>query len=198
MENAEQIQDLDLDLFADVRPGRRAVETTAVFVREIRPADLALLASGTSIKPISVKKLTERHHGLARLLASGVSPGEAAIIMGYEGSRVSILQGDPAFEELIEFYRDKVDLEFSAVMGQIAGLSKDLILELRDRLEDDPEKFSIGQIRELLGLTLDRSGFGPTHKQVTDVNINLSSRLDMARERARAARLIDITPEIEL
>lgn len=191
---------LDLEIDGLVRPGRRSVDLAAAFVRPLQVADLALLAVPGHTEAMTVTKVSERHHALARLLASGVAPGEAAVVIGYTLSRVSLLQGDPAFAELVAFYRDRVDTEFMDTMGQLAGMSKDLIQELRTRLEDNPEKFDVKELKDLLVTTLDRSGFGPTHKQETNVNINLSARLDEARRRALEARMEyikDVTPRIE-
>lgn len=192
--------DLDLEIAALTGPGRRPAQLEYSVVRPLQGADLALLAANAGIEPISIKKLSERHHALARLLASGAAPAEAAIITGYELSRVSVLRGDPSFVELVEFYREKVDVEFSDTISQLAGMSKDIILELRRRIEDAGEEISTRELRELLTAGLDRTGFGPTHKQVQEVNINLSSRLDEARRRALEARremIRDITPSTE-
>lgn len=188
--------DLDLEIEKLTGRGRRTAPLEFFVARPLRGADLALLAVPATIQPVPIKRLSERHHGLARLLAAGVAPSEAAAVMGYELSRVSILQGDPAFEELVSFYRGKVDGEFAETMGQLAGMSKDIIIELRNRLEDEPEKFKVADLKDLLTATLDRTGFGPTSKsEVT--NINLSGRLDEARRRAQEARrqaIMDVTP----
>lgn len=188
--------DLDLEIAKLAGPGRRPAPLEFAIVRPLRVSDLMLLAVPAAIQPIPIKKLSERHHALARMLAVGVAPFEAAAITGYELSRVSVLQGDPTFCELVSFYREKVDAEFADTMGQLSGLSKDILIELRTRLEDEPEKFKIGELQSLLTATLDRSGYGPTTKQET-TTINLSGRLDEARRRAQEARrqaIIDVTP----
>lgn len=194
------MESLELDIAALGRPGRRQEPLTFAVVRELRDSDLVLLASNASIKPIEIKKLSERHHALARLIAAGTRPYEAAAITGYHPTRVSVLLTDPTFQELVEFYRDKVDGQFLDVMDQIAGLSKDALLELRSRLEDNPEEFTIKALQEVITMTLDRSGYGPTHKQITEVNINLAARLEEGRRRAleaRRAMIRDITPPAE-
>jgi hypothetical protein len=193
MENS----DLDLEIGKLTGPGRRPVQLDYAVIRPLRASDLALLAIPAETPAISIKKLSERHHALARLIAAGAAPSEAAMVIGYELSRVSVLQGDPSFQELVSFYRDKVDTEFAETMGQLAGLSKDLLMELRNRFDDDPSKFSLRDIKEFLGFTLDRTGYGPTQKTETTVNVNLSQRLEEARKRALDARrqhIIDITP----
>lgn len=166
--------------------------------RPLRESDLVLLQTSAAVQPITLKKVTQRHHSLARLLASGVAPGEAAAITGYDNARVSVLQGDPAFRELVEFYTERANEVFRDTLEQVSGLSQDVIAEIRDRLEDDPASFTNTELRQLLEGTLDRSGHGPRSTQVQEININLASRLDEARRRAREARrqaIIDITPD---
>lgn len=192
---------LDLDIEQICRPGRREAVLDFHVVREVRVSDLALMAAGGSIEAPNIKKLSDRHHALARLIAAGTRPYEAAVVTGYQPARVSILLSDPAFEELVTFYRGKVDEVFVDTMAQISGLSQDVLAELRQRLEDAPEDFTVGQLQNLLTSTLDRSGYGPTHKQVTEVNINLAARLEEGRRRAlearREAAMRDITPPAE-
>ena len=191
------LTDLDLDLDSLTRPGRKAAVFTAETARELAPADLALLAT-RSVQAPEIKKLTERHHMVARALASGLKPGEVAIATGYDGARISILQASPAFRELVAFYSDAKDQVFAETMGQLAGLAKDAVMELRDRLEEKPEEFSNGMLLEISTKMLDRSGHGPSStSQNLNVNVVLGSRLEAARQRARnvALGIIDITPE---
>jgi hypothetical protein len=189
----DMMNDLGLDLSRLAAPGRKTHRLEANIVRELRESDFALLETRPAVQAFDIKRLTERHHSLARLLAGGVPPGEAAVITGYVPSRVSVLQESPAFRELVAFYSDAKDVQFAQVHEQIAGLSKDALLELRTRLEDSPEDFSNGMLLELITKTLDRSGFGPT-SQVTAVNINveLGNRIEQARLRARAAARGDL------
>jgi len=196
MDNPE-LHDLDLDIAGLVGPGRKSVDLMPEVVRPLQAADLTLLALNREVKPLELKKLSQRHHGLAKLLAGGMSPGEAGMVMRYEGSRVSILQGDPAFKELIEFYKTKVDEAFDETMEHLSGLSLDAVMELRERLESEPENFSNKELRELAKDTLDRSGYGPSSKQEVSVTHNLGERLERARLRALEVRkVIDITPDV--
>lgn len=180
---------LDLDIESLTGPGRRPAPVQAHVERDLTEADLALLAQGGSIEAPPLKRLTERHHGLARLLASGVKEGVAGALLGYSGSRVSILKSSPAFRELLELYRSEQDAVFLSTAEQLAGLSKDAILLLRERLEDEPEKLTTGALMELVKLTADRTGFGPKSTQDVNVNVNLADRLEAARARARQALL---------
>jgi hypothetical protein len=184
------IEELNDSVLGLVRRGRPRAQITYEIVRPIKAADLAMLAATDGLPNAggTVKRLTDRHHGLARLIASGVAVGEAGAIMGYEGPRVSVLQADPAFQELVSMYRERVDEAFVSTMDQLSGMNRDVILELRERLEQAPEKFSNNELRQLLETSLDRTGYGPTHKQETSITVSLSERLDEARKRALAAR----------
>lgn len=161
---------------------------------EIQVSDLALLAMPIGLRVQPIKKISERHHGLARLVAAGTRIAEAAVIMGYHPVRASQLLQDPAFKDLVSLYNEQVTGEFASTMEQIAGLSKDVVVEIRDRLEDKPEDFSNNELRQLLETTLDRSGYGPSSKQEVNVTVGLAARLEDARRReleARRAIIID-------
>lgn len=134
-------------------PGRRALPLSFEVERELTSVDVALLAStDRGMVPPEPKRLTERHHALARLLAAGTPEGEASLILGYDSSRVSILKGSPAFQDLIAIYRSEVDREFTKVLEHMSGLSKDALMELRERMEESPDKFTN---RDLLSITTD-------------------------------------------
>lgn len=180
----------------DIRTsGRAAKAVTAVEVRELGDSDLALLATERGIEAQPLKRLGERHHALARALAAGTAPGEAAVIVGLTGSRVSILLSDPTFQELVEFYREKVDAAFVNMQETLAGLAHDAASELRMRLEDTPEDITVNQLIELTKLGADRTGYGPSSKQEHSFSSGIADRMQEARERVAKRKLIDITPE---
>jgi len=191
--------DLNLDIAAMTRPGRKPAPLHAHVVRELESADLAALAAPRNTEPAELKRLSERHHALARSLASGMSEAEAAALTGYDLSRVSNLKRSPAFQELLALYRDRRDAEFAEMHAMLAGLSKDAALELRTRLEDSPGEITLPQLLDILKMGADRTGFGPTSKQETTVRVDLSTRLEAARTRARIAQgdIIDVTPEAD-
>lgn len=165
---------------------------SAVQVRELDECDIVLLQEDRGSVAPPLKRLSERHHALARCLASGMSDSEAAITCGYVASRVSILKADPAFIELLAFYRQSVDGKYLDMHGVLAGLSLDAAMELRERLEldisADEKKISVGQLMELTKLGADRTGFGPQSSQL-NVNVDMAGRLQAARERLAQRRL---------
>lgn len=180
---------MQLDISNLVGPGRKPARVEAAHLRDIGEADLALLASGNvpAIQPAPLARITQRHHTVARLIAAGVPPGEVALITNYSASRISILQGDPAFQELVSLYQREVQAEFSTVLDNLAGLSSDAIEELRYRLEEEPENFSLKDLRETAELGLNRTGYPAAKTVENTVNINFGKQLEAARFRAKQA-----------
>jgi hypothetical protein len=186
--------DLGLDIESLTHRGRKAAPLEVYDFRVAEERDVRAL-DAPAPGAMEIKRISERHHALARALASGMSEAEAAAHVGYVGSRVSVLKASPAFQELLSLYRTKIDSEFAEIGARLAGITKDALSLLQDRLEDEPEKVSTGQLMELAKLGADRSGFGPSAKTEINVNVELGRRLKEARARALAPR--DITPEDE-
>lgn len=191
---------MEMDLGLDILKfnGRIAEPLVPVVVRALTNEDLILLTvERGEQKSIILKKLTSRHHALARALASGMKDWEAAAVTGYDASRISILKSDPSFKELVEFYKDSKDQEFKVVHAQMANLSKDVIESLHDDL--DSGELSVGHKIEIAKLTLDRTGNGPATTSTHNHNhtVDVASRMTSARKRIEDRKFIDITPEKE-
>lgn len=187
---------MELELETVRTRGRAALPVAAELVRELAPADLEMLAVEKGSKTPALKKISDRHHALARNIAAGMPVGEAALICGYDISRVSILRNDPAFQELVEFYREEKDRAFRSVQDKLAGITSDVLDELQTRLEDEPEKMTVPQLLQLLTAAADRSGFGPASSTTNlNVNVGLADRLEEARRRVRERRMKTISPE---
>lgn len=187
--------DLPLDIVRTT--GRaKAPPPEAEFLRELGDADFALLAQEKGSTTPPLKRLRDRHHTAARLLAAGTSEANVAAITGYDISRISILKNDPAFAELLVFYRTEVNAQYAGLHEQLAGMSLDAAIILRERMEsEDPaDKLTTTQLLEIMRTGADRTGHGPaTTSTQVNVNINLADRLAAARERI-AARTIEARP----
>ena len=173
--------DLQLDILRT--SGRAAVQLEFSEAGPLTDADLAALALPRDSKPPALVRLSQRHHALARVLASGTGPGEAAIICGYDISRVSILQSDPTFQELLKFYSAQVDAQYANLHESLSALSVDAAEELRDRLENNPADLSTGALIDIVKMSADRTGFGPQTKSEVSVVVGMADRLRLARER---------------
>ena len=173
----------ELDMAPRTR-GRAAKAVTSEFVRDLGPADIVLLQSEREVVAKPVVKLRERHHALARCLAQGMSPTEASIVTGYDVSRISILNGDPGFKDLIASYRNVEDSLFAEFTIRATNLSLSAMNELQERLEDSPEAMSEGTLLEISKFGADRTGHAPVAKTLNiNANVELGSRLQAARRR---------------
>lgn len=185
-EQREPAQVPEFDLHQLTLPGRKPSAAEGCFAGELVEAELPLLAQARGTTQ-DVKRITERHHALARALAMGMSEAEAGTSVGLLPSRVSVLKASPAFQEILSLYRANKDREFQDTVARLAGVAHDAVLELADRLEQKPEEITVGQLIELSKLGLDRTGLGPTSTQKVEVR-DLSSRIEAGRQRALAAR----------
>lgn len=195
--------DLDLTpLDLGLRTVGRKPKLRADFAGEITPADLDRVedAPEGGTKPPAIKKIRQRHHSLAKLLADEVPEGDAAVMVGMSASRVSVLKTDPSFRDLVTFYKREKREAYLELHEKIAQLGEDAVDELTARVEENPEDISVGQLIEISKMTLDRSGHGPQTSTNVNVNVGMGDRMAAARERALAARqqsMIDITPPDE-
>ena len=179
-------QAMDLDL----APARQPYSTLmADIVGVLTTEDLAPAQQG----PPAYKRLSDRHQAVARYVAEGMSNTEISILTGYGTHTITILRGDKTFQELVGFYRANQEAQFADLRQHMAGLSIDAIVELRERIEANPEKFTPGQLMELVKLLADRTGHGPTETKQVNVTTNIAQRLETARKRVEA-QYVDITP----
>lgn len=193
----EAATSLDLDLELDLGlvpqrlgPGRQPKAITAEFSRELTHADLSMPAVSIQ-KPPSLVKLRDSHHALARTLASGVSEYEASLITGYSGSRISILKADPQFQELLEFYRETATDVLADFRRRMADMGLDALAVLQERLDEKPDEFSPGLLKDIVKDMADRTGHAPAKTAAggnVNINVNLSDRMTEARARVAAAR----------
>lgn len=178
---------MDLDLDALRTRGRAPNPPSATIIRALEASDLVLLDTEKGSTAPPLKRISERHHALARHLASGMGESEAAIICRYSPSRISILKADPAFRQLLNFYQAEVRNQYIDLHSQLSGLSADAASILAERLEEEPEKISVGQLMEITKMGADRTGFGPQTSQV-NINVDLAGRLEAARKRVAEQR----------
>lgn len=176
--------------------GRAAKPITAEFERELDFEDVNALLAEKGVQAPQIKEFRERHHALARLIAEGKRPGEAAIICRYSQSRMSVLLADPAFMELVAHYRELVNEEFVDFQAKLSELALDAALILQSRMEERPDELSDALVLQIVQVGADRTGHGPSQKVEHNHKIGLADRLMSAKDRVERAR--DVTPkEIE-
>lgn len=194
--------DID-DLFPDRPRGlaqirmRRASDLQVDAVRPLTEDDFDRLdtSRGYTQSP-TVTRMRESHHTLARLLASGMSREQAALLTNYTPAYIRILCDTPAFQELLTLYTQEFIGQARDVQAQLLEVALDSLNEYRERLETRPEELSAKDLLSAAKLGLDRSGFGPTS---TNLNLNaeiseerLRQLREMAEQNSRASVVIGI------
>lgn len=194
---------MDMDLTAFRLQGRATKILEGQAVRELTPHDLRRLEEPRGVVASPLKRLTQRHHALARLIAEGVTVQAAAAILGMDPGRISVLKSDPSFAELVQFYQGDVTQRYLDKHEVLGNISMDAALELQERLEDPERRQKIADITlvKIVEMGADRTGMGPTVKQEVNVNVNLAQRMKEARKRVEDRRNIiegqvlkDVTP----
>jgi hypothetical protein len=180
---------LDLEVSNILGRGRASAALSVGEVRDMTESDVALFANRRAVPADPIKKIGERHHMVAKMLARGAAPGEVARVTGYDPSRISVLKASPAMQELINLYREDLEAEFAPIIESLVGVSKDAINLIRERLEDEGDKIPIRDLISTCEMDADRIGH-PRAKDVnTNINVDFGSRLDAARQRAKQAAL---------
>ena len=129
-----------------------------------------------------LNKFSPWHHSAAQMIAAGVKITEVAKKLGRSKTRIYRLRCiEPAFNELIEFYRElqtKVTLDLTEQLEKLSSLAAD---ELLRRIKINPSKFSNKELFELLRLAADRTGHGPTSKVEGEFSANGVAKIMLER-----------------
>lgn len=148
----------------------------------LEPGDLAALASGSlsaaSVDdeveetmeglsgggaPGDLKKLREKHHSVARLIASGLQQSLVATMSGYTPQYVGVLLNSPAMQELVELYRIQYGSSAQIIGEKLRTVALQGVEEIAARLssEEGRKGMSANDLIGVAKLGLDRSGHGP-------------------------------------
>lgn len=169
--------------------------------RELTADDLVRLASedgGAHDYVPAVKRLTSRHQRQAQLVAEGYKIAEVAALTQSTPARITQLQRDPSFANLVAYYADQrmvTQLEAGERIRQklvIAG--EEAVDEIVARVEDPVRRAAmpIDQLRQVAALALDRTVAPPKVSQpLTSIPTNIT--LNFGRE-LKPQEPKDITP----
>ncbi len=156
--------------------GPEHVEAAAQWLADGKPS------LGTT--PTDLKAIRHTHHRLAQLLAGGMKDFQAARLCNYSPGRVTDLRNDPAFAELMAYYKDYVDEEFKDFVSTASALSMDVLGRVQEMLDLTPEKFTPTIAIEALRVIAPLGGHAPVSKSINlNVNADLADRLSAARRR---------------
>lgn len=175
---------VDIELQLPIGAPRAAL--AASIDRPLREEDLALVPAAAMS---AVRRLTDRHHAAARMVAAGARPAAIAAALSYSVATIYTLKGDPAFRELVEVYRGQEDMQFRTFFERLSGVAADALDLIQERLEDEAEraKITLPQAMEIAKLGADRTGYGPASTTTSNVNVHVGMAEKLASARARAA-----------
>jgi hypothetical protein len=165
-------------------------------VRALTLGDMKLAGTKAKVPPkaSALKRISERHRNLARVMASGVPVWEAAAMTGYSVQRISMFKVDPAFMNLIRFYSEQKDAMFETMYEKLAGMGSEAADLLRERMEEAPDEITTPALLDMVKVGADRTGHGPQSTNL-NVNVNIADRLSAARKRIASAKQIDVKAE---
>jgi len=194
--------ELEAQLLAtSVRPGRREKDLPFAIGRELEPADLLDAGSEGAIKPISIQQIRQSHHELARLIAQGEKAVTISEITGYSQARISVLKSDPQFQELVEHYKELESeahtLSRADFHQRLASLGFDSIEVLHQKIVENPDSISAGELIKVVEAVADRTGHGKT-STVNNNNVTTTltaSELADLREAQAAREANTLAPE---
>lgn len=176
--------------------------------RELTEDDLQELVTPTALgtQPSQIQRIRSTHHRLAQLIAEGRKGTEISLIMGYSQSRISILQSDPAFQELVAFYKNQQTAIFLNVQERLADLGMAATEEIRERLEENPSDFTVNQLLDVQKAAFDRSiappkvTQNPTESMLARVMLmnEEERRIEASNVLRRINQLVDRTLEPEV
>jgi hypothetical protein len=180
--------------------GRKPVVPALAVVRALSEADQGQSAKAITSPAPLVQQLRDSHHAIARLVAEGRRPYEVAAMTGYSTARISTLQQDPAFAELVEFYRQQTEEVYLDAHRRLATLGLSATAVLQERLDDRPESFTNKDLKELLGEAFDRS-IAPTKSALAKPQQGNGGGTTVVVSFAPApvpqGAIIDVTPKVD-
>ena len=167
--------------------------------------ELALSAEDKAAQPImeiddpaDLKKVREKHHSVARMIAGGLTQRMVAKLCGYNETYLSVLLNNPAMQELIELYRVQHGAAQQLVIEKLATVG----LKALEKLDEDLDAGNLSKQEKLslAKLGLDRGGFGPQSKQhiVSEKHVFDHTEIEKRNNAARARSASRIVPSSEI
>lgn len=127
-------------------------------LRELAPGEpLPEPPKRNALAPL--QQLRMAHHFLAQLIAEERPTSEVSMLTGYSSAAISQYQRDPAFQELLAYYRTQEASRNFDVKQRLTAAGLDAVQVLYERMEAG--NLSNRETLEFAELCLDRSGAVP-------------------------------------
>lgn len=185
----------------ELHRGKLATNPKILAVRPLTRDDLACLGDKRPAQGV-VKIFRHHHHRIARMAAMGLRPREIQAQAGIGVTRWVQLQQDPAFQELVAQYRNKVDEGFTDAATELYTAvaantinAENLLSERLEKALDGDEDIPIKTLLAISRDGADRVGL-PKQKvsQNTNVNLDFATMLEAAAKRSGRSNVIDAVP----
>lgn len=170
----------------------------------LEPEDLAALAQGGEDvaiaaqevdDPSDLKRIREKHHAVARLIAGGMTQRLVGAITSYSESYLSVLLRNPAMIELVDMYRIKNGAAMEVITHNLRTVGNKATEKLNDKL-DKGEVKDVHELVAIAKLGHDRSGHGPssTSHSVSETHVIDHAALQELNRSARDGSASRIMP----
>ena len=176
--------------------GRLAHEPKVALVQPLTREDLLRLKQPRPAQG-RPRLMRDAHHRLARLVAAGARSDEILRQTGYSTSRFSNLTRDPAFQELVARYREKVDEAWLRGVDEFYETSTSNMLRaermIEEHLDEADESGDRIALKTLMGLTADRAdrfGYGKKSTQRNE-NLDFAAMMEQIARASGKSNVID-------
>lgn len=144
----------------------------------------------------SLKRLRESHHAVAKAIALGYNDVEAARMSGYSPQRLYSLRQDPAFVELVDYYRGNAGDAFIEFRTAAEFMARDSMQILHEILtETPPDQLNHNFVLEAWSRAAAMAGHGPINRtENRNLNLTIAERLDRLATRPTESQLPATTP----
>lgn len=167
---------------------RNPHDANILSVRSLTTADLGSLRARVTRDPI--KRIRDRHHHIAWLIALGKAHTDIAIECRISPVRISLYLRDPAFVEIVELKRAEISVSRREVVDALTAKSTEAMHlaedEVINRLKTDTASIHIRDLNRITTDRMDRFGYGKhTTSDNRNVNVNFATNLEAAIARSR-------------
>lgn len=180
---------------------------TCVVEGILEEADLRELTLSTKLgaepiaeeeNPADLKKIREKHHSVARMIAGGLQQRMVSQLCGYSESYLSVLLNNPSMLELVELYRIQLGASATIVTEKLKTVGLKAIEQLEERVDEG--KMSTNELTGVAKLGLDRGGHGPQtkHHNVNEDHLIDHAELTRLNHEARQRSASHIVPASEV
>ena len=162
------------------------------------------------MSPLEPREMTlidyykEQHQAVARMLASGMTESMVRQRTGYSTRRLTLLQADPTFNELIAVFRKRIEEKWEANLDTYIDLgmanmirSEAQIAEHLDKSEDTGELLPVATLDRISQGRADRFGYSK-HATIHHQH-DFATAMDKAIARSNAAKpvsQVDSSPPV--